>query len=116
MAAPVTQTLDAVNYAEQVRRGVELLSAGKLVVLPTETVYGATGLLGQGIAERFKNLRAAAPPRPLTPHLSGRAQAAEFLGKPGELAERMMRKLWPGPVGLQFEVQPEQRRQTARFQ
>lgn len=113
MAAPVTQILEAGDYAQQVRRAVELLGAGKIVVLPTETVYGATGLLRASVAERLKGLRLGSTTRPLTPHVAGKQQAEQFLGKPTELAERMMRKLWPGPVGLQFDVQPQQRRETA---
>jgi L-threonylcarbamoyladenylate synthase len=114
MPAPVVQIINAVDYPQQIRRGADLLSEGKLVVLPTETVYGATAILRSPEArQRLRALRSSSDGKPLTPHLSDRKQAAQFLGAVGELAERMMRKLWPGPVGLQFDVDADHRRQVA---
>ena len=45
MTAPVISIFSAGDYDAQVQRGAEVLQAGGLVVLPTETVYGAAGLL-----------------------------------------------------------------------
>ena len=115
MPAPVVQILETPDYAQQIRRGADLLNDGKLVVLPTETVYGAAALLKHPNArQRLRALRSSSDDKPLTPHLSDRKQAAQFLGNVSELAERMMRKLWPGPVGLQFDVDADHRRRVAR--
>jgi protein arginine phosphatase len=116
MAAPVVQILKSADYAQQIRRGAALLGEGKIVVLPTETIYGATALLRRPAAcQRLKALRGGgAAGRPLTPHLARREQADQFLGAPGELGRRMMRKLWPGPVGLQFDVEAGRRQEVAR--
>lgn len=114
MPAPVVQILQSSEYAQEIRRGGQLLAEGKAVVLPMETVYGVTALLSHPAGRgRLKALRAADNSKPLTPHLVRSEQAAEFLGPPSELADRMMRKLWPGPVGLQFDVDAERRRNVA---
>ena len=38
----------------------------------------------------------------------------EYLGEVNDFARRAMRKLWPGPIGLIFDVPEEVRRQTAQ--
>ena len=109
--------MEAADYEEQILRAAALLREGKLVVVPTETVYGAAGLLRQPAAvERLKALRPDAAGKPLTVHLADRRDAAQLLGPVSELGQRMMKKLWPGPVGLLFEVPEARRRQVAAEQ
>jgi protein-tyrosine phosphatase len=98
------------DYQEQVRRGAELLRQGQLVVLPTETVYGAAADISNAAGrERLRAMRNGPESRPFIVHLARRGDAGRYLGPVGELAQRMMRKLWPGPVGMVFDV-PEARR------
>jgi len=114
MGATVVKVNQWQDYAREVIRGAEVLSQGGIVVLPTETVYGATILLSNRLGrDQLKTLRKDGGSKPLTPHLVRPEQAELFLGPPSELAGRMMRKLWPGPVGLQFDVSPEQRVKAA---
>jgi L-threonylcarbamoyladenylate synthase len=114
MPVPVVRILDVQDYEQQVRRGAQMLDEGKIVVLPTETVYGAAVRISSSAGrERLRALRPGNPPRPLTPHLAAPAQAELFLGPCDELSRRMMRKLWPGPVGLQFDVEADRRREVA---
>jgi protein-tyrosine phosphatase len=53
--------------------------------------------------------------KPLIIHVPGREDAQRYLGEVGEVGSRMMRKLWPGPVALVFDV-PEARRKEAAAQ
>ncbi|HUB25200.1 MAG TPA: Sua5/YciO/YrdC/YwlC family protein [Tepidisphaeraceae bacterium] len=113
MPPPIVQILDSKDYSQQIRRGTELLNDGRVIVLPTETVYGATALLANPAArDRLKAMRNGN--FSLTPHLVRCEQAADFIGTPSDLAARMMRKLWPGPVGLQFDVDPKLRQEVAK--
>ena len=113
MPAPVIN-IDAGDYEQQILRAAELLRQGKLVVLPTETVYGAAALLKVPQAvDRLKALRPDAPGKPLIVHLADRKDAGKFLGPVSDLGHRMMKKLWPGPVGLLFDVPDERRKQVA---
>jgi L-threonylcarbamoyladenylate synthase len=97
------------DYEAQLRRGAQLVRDGKLVVVPTETVYGGAALLNntEGV-KRLKALRNA-DGKPFTIHLAKSSDANRYLGDLPELGQRMIRKLWPGPVALQFDV-PEARR------
>ena len=115
MQTPVIPIFDGTDYEAQVRRAGQLLREGRIVVLPTETVYGAAGLLTS--AEARSRLRGLRPhevsPKPLTIHLADRSEAQQFLGEVSELGTRMMKKLWPGPVGLTFDVPQARRREVA---
>ena len=58
MQADILQILETTDYSQDILRGVETLQAGKLVVLPTETVYGVAGLLTHpDVREALHDLR-----------------------------------------------------------
>ena len=109
-SAQVVHIHEVGEYQDLVRRGGEVLRQGGLVVLPTETVYGAAADVSQAAGrERLRALRGGGAGRPFIVHLADRSQAPRYLGTISELGQRMMRKLWPGPVGIIFDV-PEARR------
>jgi protein-tyrosine phosphatase len=102
------------DYDAHIAHAADLLRGGGVVVLPTETVYGAAGLLTQRTAhDRLDSLRGSDERKPFTVHLAAPEDAAQFVGPFSELAQRMMRKLWPGPVALVFSVPAERRAQVA---
>jgi hypothetical protein len=106
MTAPVVSIFDVGDYDEQIGRAVTLLHEGGVVVLPTETIYGAAGALTHPKAlDRLKAIRGhAGAGKPFTIHLARREQAMRYIGETNENAQRLMKKLWPGPVALQFDV------------
>ncbi|HEX8911108.1 MAG TPA: Sua5/YciO/YrdC/YwlC family protein, partial [Humisphaera sp.] len=80
MAAPVVPIFSTADYEGQVRRAGDLLAAGKLVVLPTETVYGAAGLLShEDGRRRLRELRGGAADKPFTVHLADPQDAHAYL-------------------------------------
>src|SRR5688500_1116499 len=100
---PTIQIFDTVDYDSQVQQAASRLRDGGLVVLPTETVYGAAGLFSHPHARaRLRALRGRDESKPFTIHLARRDDAMQFLGPVSDLGRRMMKKLWPGPVGLSF--------------
>src|SRR3954454_4731417 len=109
---PIVPIFSVGDYDAQVRRGTQILRDGGLVVLPTETVYGAAGLLSHPQArERLYGLRGDPDGGPFTIHIAQAADANRYLGDVNDLGRRLMRKLWPGPVGLVFDVPPDRRRE-----
>jgi protein-tyrosine phosphatase len=115
MTAPVIPIFDVGHYDGQIGQAADLLRGGGVVVLPTETVYGAAGVLGHDKSSpRLKAIRGADNGKPFTIHLARREQAMRYLGEIGEFGTRLMRKLWPGPVALVFDVPPERRKQVAK--
>ncbi len=96
----VGEVLDALASPDNaVRRAVELLQAGEVVALPTETVYGLAGDAGnvQAVAKIF-----AAKNRPhfdpLIVHVKDRAQAEQVAILEDDVAERLLEAFWPGPL------------------
>ncbi len=115
MAAPVVPIFEIGDYDGQVTRAVELLGSGGVVVLPTETVYGAAGRLDQPqTVARLKGIRNGSEGKPFTIHLARREDAKRYIGDPGDIGVRLMKKLWPGPVALTFDVPPEVRANVAQ--
>ena len=93
------------------------LAAGRLIVLPTETVYGIAAKPNEAAAaEAINGLRgdrAASPLTPLTPHLASAEELPQFVGNPGPLARRLTSKLWPGPVAIVFTVADAEKQRAA---
>ena len=114
MSNSIVSIFSAGDYDQQIQRGAQLLRDGGVVVLPTETVYGAAALLShpEGRA-RLETLRGPdSQPKPFTVHLATPETAEEYAGPLNEYSRRLVRKLWPGPVGLVFDVPPEHRQKV----
>ncbi len=88
------------NSAEIVAEAVSALRAGKLVALPTETVYGlaADAANGAAVARIFE---AKGRPRfnPLICHVTNIAMARRY-GALDARAEKLAAEFWPGPLTL----------------
>ena len=96
-----------------VDRAARLLDAGGIVVLPTETVYGAAGRLDRPDAVARLNALRGNANGPFTIHLADAASSHQYLGAVDGLGKRMTRKLWPGPVALVFDVDAPRRAEVA---
>src|ERR1051325_2182472 len=70
MGAEVVQIFDVGDYDEQIHRASSILKSGGIVVLPTETVYGAAAVLNEPkglLALRALPPQAAAKPLTIYP-------------------------------------------------
>lgn len=114
MSGKIIQILETGDYTSEITGAARILREGGLVVIPTETVYGIAGSLDIPEAVgRLKQIRGN-DEAPLTIHLAEPGEARDYIGDVSELGTRMMRKLWPGPVGLIFDVDPKTRGQVAQ--
>jgi protein-tyrosine phosphatase len=114
MSAPLVSIFESQHYQVHLQRAIDALNDGKLVVLPTETVYGVAARLDR--PEALRRLRALRPGdrgHPFTIHLARRDEAGRYLDETSEIGRRMMKKLWPGPVALMFDVSEARRRAVA---
>ncbi len=109
MPATLIDLLTCPDPADAVHRAVALLDEGKLVVVPTETVYGIAGRLDlPGVIDRLEKFRTSSS-GPFTLHVESMDDALSALGTLKPMARKLMRKLWPGPVALTMDVTPEQK-------
>ncbi|UVI39972.1 L-threonylcarbamoyladenylate synthase [Qipengyuania spongiae] len=94
--ATETLTADAAGVA----RAAEILRAGGLVALPTETVYGlAARADSDGAIARIYEAKGRPSFNPLIVHVADLAQA-ERLARFGPVARDLAEQHWPGPLTL----------------
>jgi len=104
MPITVIKTLTSNTIEADMDRASECLNTGGLVVLPTETVYGIAGRIDLPDArQKLQSIRGN-DSKPWTLHLADPQDAWKYLKPRGDLARRLVNKLWPGPVGLVFDV------------
>lgn len=85
---------------DAIHRAVAALAAGKLVALPTETVYGiAASALCPDAVERLIQVKKR-DGKPLALAIKGADDALDYVPSMSPLAVRLARRCWPGPVTL----------------
>src|SRR5262249_8694147 len=94
-----THTLDLFQAA--VQRAAELLRAGKVVALPTETVYGlaANALDRAAVGEIFR-IKERPAINPVIVHVADIEMARRCTANWPESADRLAAAFWPGPLTL----------------
>ena len=85
----------------------ELLKAGQLVAIPTETVYGlgANGLSPEAVAKIFA-AKGRPQDNPLILHIADPAQMADICHSIPESAWLLAEKFWPGPLTMVLPAKP----------
>jgi len=88
-------------FATAVKRAVALLRAGEVVALPTETVYGlaANALDARAVAKIFK-IKGRPAHNPIIVHVSSIDLAKRCASGWPEMAQKLARAFWPGPLSL----------------
>ena len=84
-----------------VHRAVQTLAEDKLVVFPTETVYGvgASARSERGV-ERLYEAKGRASDVPFALAIKSIEEGYDYVPRMGTMAERLARRCWPGPVTL----------------
>lgn len=96
----MSATLLPASDKTAIQRAAEILRAGGLVAMPTETVYGLAGDAGNGEAvARLYAAKGRPSFNPLIAHVSGIEMAERLVDIP-PLARRLMDEFWPGPLTL----------------
>jgi len=89
------------DLRDVVHRAVQALAEGRLVVFPTETVYGlAASALDESAVARLVEAKGRAAGHPLTLAIRGPSEARDYVPDMSPLAQRLARRCWPGPVTL----------------
>lgn len=86
-------------------RAAEVLNKGGLVAFPTETVYGVgcRADLDDAVA-RLREAKSRSARKPFTVHVASGTTGAEYARPLSGVAQRLMRKAWPGPLTLILPV------------
>lgn len=93
------------DHAAAIAQAVKLLNEGGLVAFPTETVYGLAARVDKPDAmQRLRAVKSRTTEKAFTVHIGDRGRVADFGVAMSGLAERLMRKAWPGPLTLVLDV------------
>src|SRR5260370_10326774 len=97
----VLSTHTPAQFQAAVRRAAELLRAGELVALPTETVYGlsANAVDAQAV-QRIFQVKGRPAHNPLIVHVASVQMASRCVASWPPLAEKLAAAFWPGPLTL----------------
>ncbi len=99
--AEILSTHTAALFKAAVARAVDLLRAGEVVALPTETVYGlaANALDARAVARIYK-IKGRPPHNPIIVHVAGVELARQCVADWPVAADNLARAFWPGPLTL----------------
>ena len=99
-------TLDG-QQPEAIAAAVDALAAGRLVGLPTETVYGLAADAGNDAAVRAIFAAKGRPAdQPLIVHVASAGGVAAFAAEVPPFAQRLIDAFWPGPLTLILPRRP----------
>lgn len=109
MAPQVLDVAAASDPRDAVHRVVQALVEGKVVALPTETVYiaAASALSDRGV-QRLLAIRAGKLEGPAALAVRSTDEVLDYVPELPRVGQRLARRCWPGPVTLQLpDAQPE---------
>ena len=101
MTAEILSTHTSALFAAAVKRAAELLRAGEVVALPTETVYGlaASAFDKKAVAKIFQ-IKGRPANNPIIVHIASVEMAKRCVTAWPSPAEKLARAFWPGPLTL----------------
>jgi L-threonylcarbamoyladenylate synthase len=99
--AEILSTHTAPLFQTAVRRAAELLRAGEVVALPTETVYGlaANALDAKAVARIFE-IKGRPAHNPIIVHAAGMEMTKGCVAEWPAIADKLAAAFWPGPLTL----------------
>jgi L-threonylcarbamoyladenylate synthase len=97
----VLPTNTPASFQAAVSRAVELLRAGEVVALPTETVYGlAANALDATAVTRIFEVKGRPAHNPVIVHVASVDMARSCVAQWPALAQKLAMAFWPGPLTL----------------
>ena len=111
MKAELLSTHTPALFVAAVKRAVELLRAGEVVALPTETVYGlAANAFDADAVARIYDVKGRPAHNPIIVHVASEQMVKRCVSDWPAVAEKLARAFWPGPLTLvltRAEVVPD---------
>ena len=101
MKAEILTLETPARFRQAVRRAAELLRAGQLVALPTETVYGlAANAWNEEAVRRIFEAKGRPPENPIIVHVASLELARRCVSAWPPVADQLAAAFWPGPLTL----------------
>jgi L-threonylcarbamoyladenylate synthase len=88
-------------FEQAIKRAAQLLRGGEVVGLPTETVYGlAANAFDESAVARIFDIKGRPAHNPIIVHIASLEMARSCVADWPELAEKLARAFWPGPLTM----------------
>ena len=101
MTTEILSTHTPSLFAAAVTRAAELLRAGEVVALPTETVYGlAANALDEKAVAKIFQIKGRPAHNPIIVHVASNEMARACVTGWPDVADKLARAFWPGPLTL----------------
>jgi len=101
MTTKILSTETPARFGEAVRQAAELLRAGQVVALPTETVYGlAANAWDAEAVRRIYEAKGRPPGNPIIVHVASMDMARRCVALWPAAADKLAAAYWPGPLTL----------------
>ena len=101
MKTEILSTHTPALFQAAVRRATDLLRAGDVVVLPTETVYGlAANAFDKTAVEKIFTIKGRPANNPIIVHVAGGEMARRCAAGWPALADKLATAFWPGPLTM----------------
>jgi len=85
-----------------------IVEEGGLVAFPTETVYGIACRVADGPLARLSSLKERVEQKHYTLHIGRKEELTRYVPCATLRAQKLVRKVWPGPVTVVFDLDQEQ--------
>lgn len=105
----LTEVINCENSIDKdgIKRAAELLREGKLVVIPTETVYGlAANALDEKAVANIFTAKGRPQDNPLIVHVASKDWLPRYAAEIPESAKKLMDAFWPGPLTIILKKLP----------
>ena len=101
MKTEILSTHTPAFFSAAVKRAADLLRAGEVVALPTETVYGlAANTLDESAVAKIFSIKGRPANNPIIVHVAGNEMAKRCVAHWPELADKLSQSFWPGPLTM----------------
>ncbi len=95
------QSVNKASYISDLITASQLLRAGSVVAMPTETVYGlAADISQQAAVEQIFALKGRPTNHPLIIHIGAITQLQDYAMRISDYAYQLAKHFWPGPLTL----------------
>lgn len=86
---------------DEIKKQGKLLSEGKTVIFPTETVYGlGANALDENAVKKIYEAKGRPSDNPLIVHIYKKEEVYDLANNINGKAEEVMNKFWPGPITI----------------
>lgn len=105
----ISKYIDLKNNSnlEKLKEPAEALKNGKLVLFPTETVYGiGANALNKEAVKNIFIAKGREQDNPLIAHISNIKMLDDLVENVGEIEKALIQKFWPGPLTIIFKRKP----------